>query len=110
LQGLGGSEIQYWTLTTSELSTSVLGPANQKRAFKHQAAPASNKTPPSIAGAKSNVTNVMGYTVRSMKIATQNISHMKDTHPTVALQMSCRASTNGARVLLPVIFIRVFFC
>ena len=91
LQRLGGSDIQYWTFTTSKLTTSVLGPANQNRAFKHQTEPASNKMPPSIAGAKLNVTAVMGYTVGSRKITTQNISHVKNTHPTGALHLHGRS-------------------
>jgi hypothetical protein len=91
LQRLGGSEIQYWTFTASELTTSVLGPANQNRAVKHQTEPASNKMPPSIAEAKLNVTAVMGYTVGSVKITTQNISHVKDTHPTGALHLHGRS-------------------
>ncbi len=87
LQRLGGSEIQYWTFTASELTTSVLGPANQNRAFKHQTEPASNRMPPSIAGAKLNVLAVIGYTVGSVKMTTQNISHVNDTYPTGALHL-----------------------
>ncbi len=89
---LGGSDIQYGTFTTSELSTSVLGPANQKRAVRHHTPAASNKMVPSTAGAKLKVTAVIGYTVGSMKITTQNISHMKDTHPTGILHLQGRSS------------------
>ena len=87
LHCLGGSKIQYWTFTISELSTSDLGPANQKRAIRHQTAIASNKIPPRSAEAKLNVCDVIGYIVGSMKITTQNISHVKDTYPTGTLHL-----------------------
>jgi len=54
--------------------------------------------PPSIAGAKLNVTPVMGYIVGSMKITTQNISHVKDTDPTGTLHLQGRSE------MLPVIY------
>ena len=69
---LGGSETQYWILTTSELSTSVVGPTNQPN-------PAKNKTPASDAVAKLNVATEIGYCDGSINTATENIKHVNDT-------------------------------
>ena len=48
---LGGSVIQYFVLTASELSTSILGPLNQLLADSTHASVAIRQTPPTATGA-----------------------------------------------------------
>ena len=56
----GGSVIQYFVLTASELSTSILGPVNQKRAETTHARVATAETPPTATAVKLKFAAVMG--------------------------------------------------
>ena len=64
---LGGSVIQYFVFTASELSTSVLDPTNQKRAENNHTMVAIPETPPTATGVKLKFSAVTGYTKGKLK-------------------------------------------
>ena len=94
---LGGSVIQYFVLTASELSTSVLGPLNHERADSHQAVTAVIRMTPRTAGAKLMFAKVMGYSPGSMKMAEANNNQRVATTPTTALHLRNKGKVSSTQ-------------
>ena len=94
---LGGSVIQYFVLTASELSTSVLGPLNHERADSHHAVTAVIRMTPRTAGAKLEFAKVTGYSTGSMKMAVANNNQTVATTPTTALHLRNKGKASSTR-------------
>lgn len=89
--------IQYFVLTASELSTSVLGPLNHERADSHQAVTAVIKMTPRTAGAKLEFAKVMGYSTGSMKMAVANNNQRVATTPTTVLHLRNKGKVSSTQ-------------